>query len=46
MFEVGNQLHLPSNKLGNLSEWSNEPAWKACIHESVSRVRIPQSPLK
>ncbi|MCE3227987.1 MAG: hypothetical protein K0S32_2538 [Bacteroidetes bacterium] len=29
---------------GDLSEWSNEQAWKVCIRASVSRVRIPQSP--
>jgi hypothetical protein len=30
--------------IGDLSEWSNEQAWKVCIRASVSRVRIPQSP--
>jgi hypothetical protein len=29
---------------GDLSEWSNEQAWKVCIRVTVSRVRIPQSP--
>ena len=32
------------SKKGDLSEWSNEQAWKVCIRASVSRVRIPQSP--
>ena len=30
---------------GEMSEWSNEHAWKVCILETVSRVRIPLSPL-
>ena len=30
---------------GDLSEWLKEHAWKACKRETVSRVRIPQSPL-
>lgn len=29
---------------GDLSEWLKEHAWKACKRETVSRVRIPQSP--
>ena len=29
---------------GDLSEWLKEHAWKVCIRETVSRVRIPQSP--
>jgi hypothetical protein len=29
---------------GELSEWLKEHAWKACIRETVSRVRIPHSP--
>lgn len=33
-----------TNRIGDLSEWSNEPAWKACIRVTVSRVRIPRSP--
>lgn len=33
-------------KNGDLSEWSNEQAWKVCIRVTVSRVRISQSPLK
>ncbi len=27
-----------------MSEWSKEHAWKACVRESVPRVRIPLSP--
>lgn len=34
---------LPFEK-GDLSEWLKEHAWKVCIRETVSRVRIPQSP--
>ena len=30
---------------GEMSEWSNEQAWKVCILARVSRVRIPLSPL-
>lgn len=30
---------------GELSEWLKEHAWKVCIPERVSRVRIPDSPL-
>ncbi len=31
---------------GEVSEWSKEQAWKVCILATVSRVRIPLSPLK
>ena len=34
-----------TRKKGDLSEWLKEHAWKVCIRETVSRVRIPQSPL-
>jgi hypothetical protein len=27
-----------------VSEWLKEHAWKVCIRETVSRVRIPSSP--
>jgi hypothetical protein len=30
--------------LGEVSEWLKEHAWKVCIPETVSRVRIPLSP--
>ncbi len=30
--------------IGELSEWLKEHAWKVCIRETVSRVRIPHSP--
>ena len=33
-----------SKIIGDLSEWLKEHAWKVCIRETVSRVRIPQSP--
>jgi hypothetical protein len=29
---------------GEVSEWLKEHAWKVCIQEIVSRVRIPPSP--
>jgi hypothetical protein len=29
---------------GDLLEWLKRHAWKVCIRETVSRVRIPQSP--
>jgi hypothetical protein len=29
-----------------VSEWLKEHAWKVCIWETVSRVRIPLSPLE
>src|SRR5690606_35641575 len=29
---------------GELSEWLKEHAWKVCIGETLSRVRIPHSP--
>jgi hypothetical protein len=29
---------------GEMSEWSNEPAWKAGVLARVPRVRIPLSP--
>gem|GEM_PF-2639075 len=32
--------------IGDLSEWLKEHAWKVCIPARVSRVRIPQSPLR
>ena len=31
--------------IGEVSEWLKEHAWKVCILERVSRVRIPLSPL-
>lgn len=31
---------------GEMSEWSNEPAWKAGVLATVPRVRIPLSPPK
>ena len=38
-------LHLQSlNRIGELSEWPNEQAWKVCILARVSRVRISHSP--
>ena len=34
----------PNNNTGEMSEWSNEPAWKAGVLATVPRVRIPLSP--
>ena len=31
--------------IGEVSEWLKEHAWKACVRETVPRVRIPLSPL-
>src|SRR5690606_10040596 len=36
-------LH-PQKCPGEVSEWLKEHAWKVCIRETVSRVRIPLSP--
>jgi hypothetical protein len=36
----------PVQNPGDMSEWSNEPAWKAGVLATVPRVRIPLSPLK
>ncbi len=36
----------PIDEFGEMSEWSNEPAWKAGVLATVPRVRIPLSPLK
>ena len=33
------------HEIGELAEWLKAHAWKACILEMVSRVRIPYSPL-
>jgi|JI10StandDraft_1071094.scaffolds.fasta_scaffold36279_8 hypothetical protein len=41
---VSNFITFAFQIFGDLSEWSNEQAWKVCIRASVSRVRIPQSP--
>ena len=35
---------MPSLKLGEMAEWSNAHAWKACKVSKPSRVRIPLSP--
>ena len=34
------------NLIGEVAEWLKEHAWKVCIVETLSRVRIPPSPLK
>lgn len=36
---------LSESTSGEVSEWLKEHAWKACIRESVSWVRIPPSPI-
>ncbi len=30
---------------GGVSEWLKEPAWKACVQETVPWVRIPPPPI-
>ena len=44
--EVQQQLHISFlvEHCGELSEWLKEHAWKACVRETVPRVRIPHSP--
>lgn len=32
--------------VGEVPEWLKGPAWKACVRETVPRVRIPLSPKK
>src|SRR5437879_2416549 len=32
------------SKYGEMSEWLKEHAWKACVGETLPRVRIPLSP--
>jgi hypothetical protein len=34
----------PHSGHGEVAEWLKALAWKACIRETVSRVRIPPSP--
>ena len=44
---VGGRVEFESNELkipGEVSEWLKEHAWKVCIGEILSRVRIPPSP--
>ena len=38
------RLTLPTWTVGEMSEWFKEHAWKACVQETVPRVRIPLSP--
>jgi hypothetical protein len=42
--EENMQAHFLLFSLGEVSEWSIEHAWKACVLETVPRVRIPPSP--
>ena len=35
---------IPLHPSGEVSEWLKEHAWKVCIRETVSGVRIPLSP--
>src|ERR1044072_4167179 len=39
-------LNLKVQSTGGVQEWLNWHAWKVCILERVSRVRIPSPPLK
>ncbi len=38
LFRLSNQIN------GEMSEWLKEHAWKACMWETASGVRIPLSP--
>ena len=40
----GGTVFLQPVKNGDVSEWLKEHAWKVCIRETVSRVRISPSP--
>jgi hypothetical protein len=35
---------MPDESNGEMSEWLKEHAWKACVGETLPRVRIPLSP--
>ena len=37
-------LYIPQSSSGWVAEWSIAHAWKACLGESLTRVRIPLSP--
>jgi hypothetical protein len=37
-------LRFEMRLFGEVPEWLNGLAWKACVHASVPRVRIPPSP--
>jgi hypothetical protein len=37
--------YYPTDLTGGVSEWFKEQAWKVCIQETVSGVRIPSPPL-
>ena len=38
------KVQYPINKSGEVAEWLKAHAWKACIGETLSWVRIPFSP--
>ncbi len=40
----GSRIHGLIFRIGEVSEWFKEHAWKACVRETVPRVRIPPSP--
>lgn len=42
----GNCIFAALSEIGNVSEWLKEHAWKVCIRETVSRVRISPFPQK
>src|SRR5579859_5332075 len=40
----GKGVRLRAHAVGEVAEWLKAHAWKVCIRETVSRVRIPLSP--
>src|ERR1700684_3921985 len=42
--DILNFAHLERISSGEMAEWLKAHAWKACIGETLSRVRIPLSP--
>ena len=44
LFRIRPRLQVVDSKDGEMSEWLKEHAWKACVGETLPRVRIPLSP--
>src|SRR4030095_3258537 len=42
--QVPDRSQTIDSKCGEMSEWLKEHAWKACVGETLPRVRIPLSP--
>ncbi len=45
LFERPATFALPQSAAGEVAEWSKAQHWKCCIGATLSRVRIPPSPL-